>query len=163
MTAPRSHDVRYAPDRPLPAYAHRLGKTPHPRRDPHGHSFGARELPHRAFDARAWRDDEAYRFAIDLLNRGFAWEAHEELEALWRGTTHEPERTLLRALVQACAAELQLERGRATSARTLAARASEALCSIARDHASIVAGIDLADVADRLERDLRARVRLDGA
>lgn len=155
--------MRYAPHVALPGYAHRLGATPHPRRDPRGHSFGAPEPLHRPFGARAWRTDEAYRFAIDLLNRGYAWEAHEGFEALWRGTTSEPERALLRALVQACAAELQLERGREASSRALATRASDALRSIARAHGAIVAGIDLAAAAERLASERRARVRLDDA
>ena len=42
MTEPSSSlPPRPVPDRPFPAYAYIPGRTPHPTRDPDGHSYGA--------------------------------------------------------------------------------------------------------------------------
>jgi len=77
---------RFVPHRAFPPYAYVTGRTPHPRRDPRGHSFGAPEPPPAAFDPAGWRACEDYLFGIDLFNCGYYWEAHEAWEGLWRAS-----------------------------------------------------------------------------
>jgi uncharacterized protein len=71
------------PDRPFPPYAYAPGDTPHPTRDPRGHSYAAGfEIPERP-DPEEWRACRDYLYGIDLFNHGFYWEAHEVWEGLW--------------------------------------------------------------------------------
>jgi hypothetical protein len=101
-------------DLPLPPYRHAPGQTPHPTRDPRGHSFGAAPLP----------AELAFRYGCDLFNRGFLWEAHEAWEGPWRALPRGGERAcLLRGLIQAAAALLKERLGAGDACRRLAARA----------------------------------------
>jgi hypothetical protein len=98
MTEPSPR--RLIPDRPFPAYAYLPGRTPHPTRDPEGHSYGARpdtpELP----DPEDWRACGDYLYGIDLFNHGFYWEAHEAWEGLWVACGRRgPTATFLQALI----------------------------------------------------------------
>jgi uncharacterized protein len=77
------HPPRFLPDRPFPLYAYVPGHTPHPTRDPDGHSYGAAfEMPEPP-DPQEWRACRDYLYGIDLFNHGFYWEAHEVWEGLW--------------------------------------------------------------------------------
>src|SRR5258708_7391629 len=77
--------VRLLPSSELPAYTYVPGTdTPHPIRDPRGHSHGRKPPPPMALMAERWADNRTYLWAIDLFNYGFYWEAHEEWERLWR-------------------------------------------------------------------------------
>jgi hypothetical protein len=94
--------------RPLPAYRHVPGRTPHPLRDPEGHSF---ELPPTALpnlNAADWRTCEHFLYGIDLFNLGYWWECHEVLEGLWHaagiGTSAAH---ALQAVIQCAAAHLK--------------------------------------------------------
>lgn len=73
--------------RPLPSYRHVPGSTPHPTRDPRGHSHeqpqARPELPPPDLNHEDWRLCADYLFGIDLFNLGFWWEAHDVLEGLW--------------------------------------------------------------------------------
>jgi len=73
---------RYSP-RPFPRYRYLPGQTPHPTRDPDGHSYGRPEPALEHFDPSGWQDCAEYLYAIDLLNHGYWWEAHEAFEAIW--------------------------------------------------------------------------------
>lgn len=74
--------ARYT-ERPFPDYRHVPGRTPHPTRDPAGHSAGrAREvLPD--LNQVPWRSCDEYLYGLDLFNEGYWWECHEVLENLW--------------------------------------------------------------------------------
>ncbi len=78
-------------DRPLPPYTHIPGVTPHPLRDPAGHSYrgpdaleaDAAPSPHAAL---TWADLPAhpeFQWAVQLFNAGYYWESHEAWESLW--------------------------------------------------------------------------------
>src|SRR5919106_558592 len=73
---------RYS-SRPLPPYRFVPGETPHPTRDPEGHSRDVRKLPVTAWRPEDWREIEEWLWAIDLFNAGYWWESHEALESLW--------------------------------------------------------------------------------
>ncbi len=73
---------RYS-SRPFPAYRFIPGQTPHPTRDPEGHSYNQEPDPLISFDPDKWHSCEEYLYGIDLFNHGYWWEAHEALEAVW--------------------------------------------------------------------------------
>lgn len=73
---------RYS-NRPLPSYRYLPGRTPHPTRDPEGHSYAIETAHVDSFSPDNWSACAEYLYAIDLLNHGYWWEAHESLEAIW--------------------------------------------------------------------------------
>lgn len=93
----------------FPAYAHRPGRTPHPRLDARGHSFGVAEPAIRSpGPPELWDRCDLYLQGVDLFNAGFWWEAHETWEALWKGLpVHDNQAMFLRGLIQAAAACLK--------------------------------------------------------
>lgn len=104
---------------PFPAYRFIPGRTPHPTRDPRGHSY---QVPHdpalEHFDPARWHESEAYLYGIDLYNHGYWWEAHEAWEACWIAAGKQTETGLfLQGLIQITAGCLkkhldQIEAGR---------------------------------------------------
>lgn len=77
--------VRLLPSADLPPYTYVPGTdTPHPIRDPRGHSYQRKNTPPKSLIPETWADNRTYLMAIDLFNMGYYWEAHEEWERLWR-------------------------------------------------------------------------------
>ena len=112
--------IRRYSNRAFPPYRHVPGSTPHPTRDPEGHSFGddARHLPD--LNASDWRHCDAYLYGIDLFNAGYWWEAHEVLEGLWHAAgIGTPAAHVLQAVIQCAAAHLKTFTGRPVGARRL--------------------------------------------
>jgi hypothetical protein len=106
--------------REFPPYRHIPGSTPHPTRDPDGHSFGdtAGRLPD--LNHADWRGCESFLYGIDLFNAGYWWEAHEVLEGLWHAAgIGTPAAHVLQAIIQCAAAHLKTATGRTTGARRL--------------------------------------------
>ncbi|MCC6490198.1 MAG: DUF309 domain-containing protein [Candidatus Hydrogenedentes bacterium] len=96
---------RLCPERPLPIYRYIPGQTPHPTRDPRGHSFT--EAPHLSTYG-PWETCEAYRYGIDLYHYGYFWESHEAWEPLWRAAgRHTLEGVFLQSLILNSAALLK--------------------------------------------------------
>ena len=140
---------RYS-SRPFPAYRHRPGVTPHPVRDADGHSY-KKETSSTAIDEGDWHTADTYLFAIDLINNGYFWEAHEELEGLWLGTGRDtPIGQFLQGIIQAAAALLKLDVGKIESANKLAQVAADKL----RKPPSPFLGLDGECVADNLEQQI---------
>jgi len=99
--------TRYT-QRPLPAYRHVPGFTPHPLRDPAGHSYGqpAPVLPD--LNHTNWRECEHYLYGVDLFNARYWWECHEVLEGLWHAAgIGTPAAHVLQAVIQCAAAHLK--------------------------------------------------------
>jgi hypothetical protein len=71
------------PDQPFPPYAYGPGHTPHPTRDPGGHSYGAEFETPEPLDPEDWRACRDYLYGIDLFNHGFYGQTHEAREGLW--------------------------------------------------------------------------------
>lgn len=145
------HDPPYS-SRPLPAYRFVPGETPHPTRDPEGHSPGERVSAPEGWRPEEWRDLEEWLWAVDLFNQGYWWESHEALEALWlaAGRTTPPAR-FVQSLVHLSAACLNDRRGHAGAARRQAARAVRGLRS-ARAIGPVVMGVELAPLAREVVR-----------
>jgi predicted metal-dependent hydrolase len=131
---------------PLPPYRYVPGQTPHPVRDPRGYAYGAEERV-VVIDAGRWQECEAYLQAIDLFNLGYYWEAHEGLEALWRGAGSTSDLgVLLQGVIQGAAALLKHEMGENEGARRLAEKGCEKL----RAGAGVWLGIDRRQLAEEL-------------
>lgn len=93
---------RYCPQQPFPPYRHIPGLTPHPIRDPLGHSYGLEEHAPPQLSPDMWHRNEDYLYGVDLYNFAYWWEAHEAWEGLW----HEAEdtyRLFLQGLIQVSA------------------------------------------------------------
>ena len=146
------HPPRFLPDRPFPPYAYVPGGTPHPTRDPGGHSYGAEfEIPEPP-DPEDWRACRDYLYGIDLFNHGFYWEAHEAWEGLWVACGRRgPTATYLQALISLAAAGLK---ARSESARGMRANAGkavrllESVASHAGSHRTRYMGLDIRALAD---------------
>ena len=91
---------RYSPEVPFPPYRHLPGVTPHPIRDPLGHSYGIEEeIDENPLSPDMWRQNEAYLYGVDLYNFSYWWEAHEAWEGLWH-QTEDTYRLFLQGLIQ---------------------------------------------------------------
>jgi hypothetical protein len=112
---------------PLPPYSYVPGFTPHPVSDPRGHMHNApHEAPPARLDPIAWQPSETYRYAADLFNHGFYWEAHEAWESLWHAAGRRgPVAIWLKALIKLAAAAVKLREANAAGAQRHARRALE--------------------------------------
>jgi hypothetical protein len=125
---------RFAPEEPLPPYAHVPGRTPHPVSDPAGHSYNtSRPRPARP-DPDDWAGCREYLYGIDLFNRGYYWEAHEVWEALWhacgrRGVTAD----FLKGLIRLAAAGVKGREGRPEGVRSHGRAARRLFEQVARE------------------------------
>jgi hypothetical protein len=144
---------RYCPQRPLPAYSYVPGLAPQPTSDPRGHSFGQHEPPPDPLTPTSYLASATYRYALDLFNHGFYWEAHEAWESLWHvaGRTG-PTADFLKGLIKLAAAGVKAREGRAAGVRQHAERAAELLRGIQRsaigEH-DVVFGLSLDELIAR--------------
>ena len=107
-------------DRDFPGYKHTPGRTPHPTRDPEGHSYDRPKLDLPDLNEADWRKCDEYLFGIDLFNAGYWWEAHEVLEGLWHAAgIGTPAAHVMQAVIQCAAAHLQASTGRPRGAKRL--------------------------------------------
>jgi hypothetical protein len=153
---------RLAPEAAFPPYTFVRGLAPHPRTDPHGHSFGRPESPAEPLDPDAWEASGRYRRGIDLLNHGYYWEAHEAFEALWTaaGKTGSGAE-FLKGLVKLAAAGVKVREGQAEGARRLLAAAAEHFRGVAGTTGRTRwAGLDLEPLTRHAEA---ARAGVDAA
>ena len=128
---------------PLPAYRHRPGTTPHPRRDPTGHSHGKTEEPHPPWQPEYWRTLDAWLHGVDLFNAGYWWEAHEALEALWiAGGRTTPHARFVRGVILISAALLNRELKKSGGGKRQAALGIRHLESVLPDR-SVYMGLEV--------------------
>lgn len=164
---PRENDQvqRYC-DVPLPARRYVPGRGPHPRQRAEPHLPRLPERPSDAppLEAGGWRESIAYRYAIDLFNHAYFWEAHEVFEGLAHETG--PASTtgrFLAGLIQLSAAMLKDSPASHAGAQRLMARALPAL----RPEAAVFLGIDVSTLAHQVqalasgERTDPPRIRLE--
>lgn len=151
MTPPLPPDPswpRYS-TRPFPSYRFLPGRTPHPRRDPSGHSYGQPEPHPPAFASDLWHQSESYLHGIDLYNYGYWWECHEIFEGLWHAMGHRTqEGQFLQALIQVAAANLKWLLGALGPAGTLSQSGLEKL----RKVPPVYMGVNVAVFADDVRR-----------
>lgn len=112
--------ARYAPRRRFPPYRYLPGRNAHPLRSAEGHM--------RTHPAARGEPGDEFRFACDLFNAGYFWEAHEGWEDLWKATPKRARlRRLLQGLIQLAAARLKERGGDERMERALAAQAAARL------------------------------------
>lgn len=134
----------------FPPYRYLPGEAPHPVRDPNGHSYGAQPET-EPLDAERWSSCHTYLLAIDLFNHRYYWEAHEELERLWKETGRRTESGIfLQGLIQVAAALLKHSMGERGPASRLAAHG----CAKLRTIKAVHIGINGPDFASAIEAAL---------
>jgi uncharacterized protein len=124
---------RLLPSTPLPNYTHIHGSgTPHPFRDPKGHSYGRKFKNMKPLVAEKWAENRSYLSAIDLFNHGYYWEAHEEWERLFRVSVPDsPTGQFLKGLVKLSAAGMKVREYSIHGVRRHAASAGEVFAEVA--------------------------------
>ena len=116
---PDPHWPRYS-TRPFPTYRFVPGKTPHPRRDPSGHSYGLPAPTPSSFPTDRWQQSDDYRYGIDLYNYAYWWECHEVFEGFWHAAGRDTEQgNFFQALIQLAAANLKHVLGNSTATQNL--------------------------------------------
>ncbi|TKB90436.1 MAG: DUF309 domain-containing protein [Nitrospira sp.] len=122
VTEPESPDsapTRYS-SRPFPSYRFVPGRTPHPRRNPRGHSYGQPESTPGLFPAAQWKRSDDYLYGIDLYNFAFWWESHEVFEGLWHASGRSSvQGNFFQSLIQLAAANLKHFMGNEAAAQRL--------------------------------------------
>lgn len=143
--------TRYRPDLAFPWYRFLPGRSPHPTRDPAGHSWQPRApVPVIALPADRWRENSAYLWGVDLYNAGYFWEAHEAWEGLWTALPESDlQRTFLQGLIQCAAACVKHALGEPASVAKLIARGAERLERVAAETSGRYMGLDPAEVSRR--------------
>jgi len=142
---------------PFPRYRFVPGRSPHPRRDRLGHSWGLPEPRVQAIDPAAWAACAVYLRGVDLFNFAYWWESHEAFEALWRGArpgTATAE--LLQALIQLAASELKRFSGLPRPAQALGERALARLAEVPSPYL----GLDVRGLAREAEGRLAGERQL---
>ncbi|MCG9129657.1 DUF309 domain-containing protein [Candidatus Poribacteria bacterium] len=110
---------RYCPEALFPAYRHIPGQTPHPLRDPNGHSYGFDENVEDAnLTPDMWRQNTSYLYGVDLFNFAYWWEAHEAWEGLWH-QAEDTYRLFLQGLIQISASLIKYHMRMLRPLRTL--------------------------------------------
>ncbi len=127
-------------DRPLPPYTHIPGITPHPLRDPAGHSFVeprsiadvlSQSTEGEALTSQNLSRQSEFQWGVRLFDAGFYWEAHEAWESLWhragrRGVLAD----YLKGLIKLAAAGVKVREHNASGVERHARRASELFQSV---------------------------------
>ena len=123
---------RYCPQRVFPPYRHVPGVTPHPIKDPQGHSYGLEENHGPILPPIAWREIEDYLYGVDLFNFAYWWEAHEAWEGLWHPATGDY-RLFLQGLIQVSAALIKYHMRMLRPLRTLSIAGRDKLRQVYRN------------------------------
>lgn len=128
--------------RPFPGYRYIPGKSPHPIRDPDGHSYNQHLMQIlEPFDANHWQSCDDYLYGIDLFNFGYWWEAHEALEPVWAAAGKQTETGLfLQGLIQISVASLKNLQGQTEVGKRMARSGIDKI----RRREGIYLGIDVA-------------------
>ncbi len=128
--------VRLLPSADLPSYTFTPGSsTPHPYRDPKGHSHHRKGLrTSRPLVPESWADNRFYLMAIDYFNLGFYWEANDEWERLMRVSSPDsPVGHFLKGLVKMAAAGMKVREKSIHGVRRHAASAGEVFADAAAE------------------------------
>jgi len=130
-----SETPRLLPSAALPKYTYVPGTdTPHPIRDPRGHSHNKKSRPSKPLAADDWAENRTYLLSIDYFNLGYYWEAHEEWERLWRVSG--PDTSVghfLKGLIKMAAAGVKVRENSIHGVRRHAASAGEVFADVAAE------------------------------
>lgn len=127
--------VRLIPAAELPRYTFIPGSgTPHPYRDPLGHSYNRKPGPPKPLIESRWAENRSYLLALDYFNLGFYWEANDEWDRLWRASN--PDTLVgrfLKGLVKLAAAGIKVREDSIHGVRRHAASAGEVFADVAAE------------------------------
>ena len=148
MNSPvKTSTPRYT-DRKFPSYRFIPGKSPHPTRDPDGHSYKKPLEQLASFENNQWQSCNAYLYGIDLFNYGYWWEAHEALEVVWVAAGRQTKTGLfIQGLIQISAAHLKKFQGFNDVAKRMATEGLEKMKRIN----GIYLGIDVSKFRSAVE------------
>lgn len=126
---------RLLPSTELPNYTYVPGSdTPHPFRDPRGHSYQRKQPAPKMLTAVTWAENRHYLLALDYFNHGYYWESHEEWERLLRTTGNDsPVGRFLKGLVKLSAAGVKVRENSIHGVRRHAASAGEVFADVAAE------------------------------
>ena len=163
-TAAKKRRQRMLPAAELPDYTFIPGTTtPHPYRDPKGHSYGQKNRVIKPLPADSWADNRNYLLAIDYFNLGFYWEAHDEWDRLWRVSG--PDSTVgrfLKGLVKLSAAGMKVREKSIHGVRRHAASAGEVFADVAAETGDeYYCGLELTKLQFAADRAAQLRYRTD--
>ena len=152
---------------PLPPYTHIPGVTPHPIRDPAGHSYQpprslAEILESSRNESRVTLEnldrEPEFSEAVTLFNAGYYWEAHEAWESLWhRAGRSGPTADFVKGLIKLAAAGVKLREHNPDGVERHARRAGELFESVKSEYSGemgttlVVALPRLIALAERIE------------
>lgn len=146
--------------RPLPPYTHIPGVTPHPLRDPTGHSYresdssGAVTSPAPPAPL-TWADLPAhpeFQWAVQLFNAGYYWESHEAWESLWHAAGRSGAvADFLKGLIKLAAAGVKLREHNLVGVERHARRAKELFRHVQRGVTSEEAVCTLLHIPELIE------------
>ncbi len=127
--------VRLLRSAELPRYTHVPGSgTPHPYRDPRGHSYNQRPMMPKALREDRWAESRSYLLGLDFFNLGFYWEAHDEWDRLWKASGPDSEvGKFLKGLVKLAAAGIKVREESIHGVRRHAASAGEVFADVAAE------------------------------
>jgi hypothetical protein len=128
---------RYWPGGSLPERAFIPGRGPRPT--------ALDEPPALYLPAEQWRDNHAYLWGVDLCNHGYAWEAHEAWEGLWRAAKRDAtQATFLQGLIQCAAAHVKASMADAAATERVLERGLTRLAQVHAQQGDRYMGLDLA-------------------
>ncbi|WP_412462708.1 DUF309 domain-containing protein [Halobacteriovorax sp. RT-2-6] len=98
----------------------------------------------RLSSSEAFKDSEDYLYAIDLVNRGYFWEAHAYLESLWNEHNRTDDFAILfKAIIKIAAGLLKLEMKQESAFKTHFERCLELLNEL---NYEVFCGIEIEDL-----------------
>jgi predicted metal-dependent hydrolase len=93
----------------FPSYSFVPGFYPHPKNNPNGHSYNEPKKNIQPINFENYKKHETYIYSLELFNRGYYWEAHEELEGIWNAINREGYiAEFLKALIKICASGVKV-------------------------------------------------------
>ncbi|MEE3193717.1 MAG: DUF309 domain-containing protein [Candidatus Poribacteria bacterium] len=149
---PFNPDIRrYCPNRGFPSYRYVPRLTPHPAKDPDGHSYrkDSEDIICSVYDASAWSENIDYLYGVDLFNFAYWWEAHEAWEGGWASATGD-QKLFLQGMIQISAALIKWNVKQFRGMRSLSTSGREKLQKISVENESFM-GIDISQFMKRLD------------
>ena len=138
--------------RPFPAYRFIPGQSPHPTRDPKGHSYGKEESALASFDMDCWHDCEPYLYGVDLFNHRYWWEAHEAWEIVWKCVGRSSQTGLfVQGLIQVAAAMLKAELRQRSGAERLVRTGTDKLSMVRGNYLGVKVASFAIDARDHVK------------
>ena len=145
---------RYCRERKFPPYRHIPGFTPHPVKDPRGHSY---KKEHKrscntttlVLPPEKWQNNQQYLYGVDLFNFSYWWEAHEAWEEDWCKSKGNHKK-FLQGLIQICAAMIKQHVCQWRGVKKLSVRGCARLSEVESNHPFYM-GISLASLLHRLD------------